>query len=484
MTGLDNYPLSSIRVSKSISDAFWQLEASMPDVDIPAYYTDVAVQLKDNDGIDRTAFYGITAPDEAYTIKNVESMVRIFAYGYGWFLSRQFVPEDLLVLPATESVNWYIEELLGGADWQTVTGIEPYKVNTPLPAIPKKEFVFRPDKTKLDAINDIAEYYNCIFEIKWHNAGTSQSPIWVSRAYFVRSNQIDDEIDGLDLPTPAIIERTDGDTIDISVVNSSEDKFNRIYAIGYNTEDQWFKGVEESPNVTDGTVKAREYMEYPSPYVNSQESATIRAQELYSLFNFPIKRITANLTQRHDLELYQLVKFEGWTEYENALYTVGLTGENWVRIVEITHNKNEYGSSVNIVCVPDRDLSQSRLRSYSVAPNIVDDTEAVVFDVLTSMPGSEIGIAATPVAGSSTTTVDLNRGGTVTARILGQGESIILPVDNDRVIVSGGGGGWISPAESDLDMQDFKIKSTTGALRFEVYGENKIIFSRSSELPP
>ena len=133
MTGLDNYPLSSIRISKSISDAFWQLEASMPDVDIPAYYTDVAVQLKDNDGIDRTAFYGITAPDEAYTLKNVESMVRIFAYDYGWFLSRQFVPEDLLVLPAAESVNWYIEELLGGVDWQTVTGIEPYKVNTPPP---------------------------------------------------------------------------------------------------------------------------------------------------------------------------------------------------------------------------------------------------------------------------------------------------------------------------------------------------------------
>ncbi|MDP2216735.1 MAG: hypothetical protein Q8J68_05550 [Methanolobus sp.] len=482
MTGLDNYPLSSIRVSKSISDAFWQLEASMPDVDIPTNYTDVPVQLEDNDGVDRTVFYGITAPDEAYKLKNVDTVVRIFAYDYGWFLSRQFVPEELLILPADESVNWYIEELLGGVNWQTVTGIEPYKVNTPPPAIPKKEFSFKPDETKLDAINDIAEYYNCVFEVKWHNAGTSQSPVWISRAYFVRSNQIDSATDGLDLPEPVVLERADDDTIDITVVNSSEDKYNRIYAIGCNSAGQWFKGIEESQNVTSGTAKAREYMEYPSPYVSSQQSADERAQELYSLFNFPIKRITANLTQRHDLQLYQLAKFDGWTEYENALYTVGMTGENWVRIVEITHIRNEHGSSVNIVCVPDRDLSQSRLRSYSVSPNVVDDTEAVVYDVLTSMPSSEIGVAAAPIVGSSTTTVELNRGGTITARVLGQGESIVLPVDNDRVIISGGGGGWTSPAESDLDMQNFKVKSTSGALRFEVYGSNKIIFSRGE--PP
>jgi len=307
MTGLDNYPLSSIRISKSISDAFWQMEASMSDVDIPANYTDVPVQLKDNDGVDRTVFYGVTAPDEAYTLKNAGSMVQIFAYDHGWFLSRQFVPEELLVLPADESVNWYIEELLGGVNWQIISGIEPYKVNTPPPAIPKKEFVFRPDKTKMDAISDIAEYYNCVFEVKWNNTGTSQSPIWISRAYFVRSNQIDNVTDGLDLPTPAILERIDGDTIDIAVVNSSEDKYNRVYAVGCNPAGQWFKGIEESPNVTNGTAKAREYMEYPSPYVSSQQSADERAQELYSLFNFPIKRITANLTQN------MILNFISWS---------------------------------------------------------------------------------------------------------------------------------------------------------------------------
>lgn len=475
---LNNYPLESLKVSKTIRDAFWQLESHLVDVSIPENYSDVLVKLEDDSATEHVVFCGITAPDESYKLELVGESVDIYAYDLRWYLSRQFVPESQLVLASTDDIITYIEDLLGGSDWAVMSGVEPYKIRSPDPAIAKKEFIFNPDTSKLDAITEIAEYYNCIFEVKWRNIGTEQLPEWVTSAYFIRFSEIDDEDDGLDLPSPAILAKTDNDTIEITVANSSDDKYNRIIAMGCDSSGNWYKGIVESLNVTNGSARPREYMEYPSPYVISQATADQRASEIYALFNFPVKRISAKLTKRHDLQLYQLVKFDGWTEYVDALYTVGMAGVNWVRIVEISHTKSATSSEVNIVCVPDRDLSQSRLKAYSVTPNTVDDTESIVLDTLASMASAEIGIAADPVLGSSTTTVALNRGGTITAKLLGANESIILPVNNERVVVSGGGGGWTSPAESDLDMQDYKIKSTTGALHFEVYGTNKIIFSR------
>ncbi|TGC08133.1 hypothetical protein [Methanolobus halotolerans] len=483
MVDLSTYPLESLKVSKTIRDAFWQLESHLVDVSIPDNYSYVLVKLEDHSGANKTVFYGITAPDESYKLKLVEEAVDIYAYDLRWYLSRQFVPESQLVLANTDDIITYIEDLLGGSDWATVTGVEPYRVRNPDPIITKKEFIFNPSTSKLDAITEIAEYYNCIFEVKWRNVGTEQSPEWVTSAYFVRSNEIDDEVDGLDLPSPTILAKTDNDTIEITVANSSDDKYNRIIAIGCDSSGNWYKGVVESPNVTDGTARPREYMEYLSPYVVSQETADQRASELYALFNFPVKRISAKLTQRHDLQLYQLVKFDGWTEYTDALYTVGMAGINWVRIVEISHVKSATISEVNIVCVPDRDLSQSRLKAYSVTPNTVDDTESIIMDTLASLASAEIGTAADPLLGSSITTVALNRGGTITAKLLGANESIVLPVNNERVIVSGGGGGGFkNPAEEDLDMNGFKVKtSETGKdLVFEVPVGQKIVFTRST----
>lgn len=480
---LNTYPLESLKVSKTIRDAFWQLESHLLDISIPDNYADVLVKLEDNSATEHLVFYGITAPDESYKLKLVEESVDIYAYDLRWYLSRQFVPESQLVMVSTDDIITYIEDLLGGSDWAAVTGVEPYKIRNPDPVITKKEFVFNPDTSKLDAITEIAEYYNCIFEVKWRNVGTEQSPEWVTSAYFVRSGEIDDEVDGLDLPSPAILAKTDNDTIEITVANSSDDKYNRIIAMGCDSSGNWYKGVVESPNVTDGTARPREYMEYPSPYVVSQATADQRASELYSLFNFPVKRISAKLTRRHDLQLYQLVKFDGWTEYTDALYTVGMAGVNWVRIVEISHVRSAISSEVNIVCVPDRDLSHSRLKAYSVTPNSVDDTESIVMDTLSSMPSAEIGIAADPVLGSSTTTVALNRGGMITAKVLGTNESIVLPVNNERVIVSGGGGGGFkNPAEEDLDMNGFKIKSssTTTDFLIQVKPGRKVVFTREA----
>ncbi|WP_319508870.1 hypothetical protein [uncultured Methanolobus sp.] len=382
-----------------------------------------------------------------------------------------------MVLSNTDDIITYIEDLLGGSNWVTVTGVEPYKIRSPDPAITKKEFIFNPDTSKLDAIAEIADYYNCIFEVKWRNAGTEQSPNWITCAYFIRSGEIDDEVDGLDLPLPAVLEKTDNDILEISVANSSDDKYNRVIAIGCDSSGNWYTGVVESPNVTNGTAKPREYMEYPSPYVVSQATADQRASELYGLFNFPVKRISATLTKRHDFELYQLVKFDGWTEYTDALYTVGQTGVNWVRIVEISHVKTATSSEVRIVCVPDRDLSHSRLKGYSVSPNSVDITESIIMDVLASQASTEIGVATLPESGSIGS-VTLNRGGTITAKVLGSDESIVLPINNERVIVSGGGGGFSNPAEEDLDMNGFKVKSTTENLVFQAPQLKKIIFQR------
>lgn len=478
---LNNYPLESLKVSKTIRDAFWQLESHIVDVSIPSNYSDVLIELEDQSGNSKAIFCGITAPDESYDLKLVEEAVDIYAYDLRWFLSRQFVPDTQLVLADTDSVIAYIEDLLGGSNWATVTGVEPYKIRSPDPAITKKEFIFNPDTSKLDAIAEIAEYYNCIFEVKWRNAGTEQSPDWITCAYFIRSEEIDDDTDGLDLPLPAVLEKTDNDILEITVANSSDDKYNRIIAKGCDSSGNWYTGVVESPNVTDGTAKPREYMEYPSPYVTSQASADQRASELYALFNFPVKRISATLAKRHDLELYQLVKFDGWIEYTDVLYTVGMAGVNWVRIVEISHVKTATSSEVHIVCVPDRDLSHSRLKGYSVSPNSVDITESIVMDVLASQASTEIGVATLPESGS-TASVALKRGGTITAKVLGSDESIVLPINNERVIVSGGGGGFKNPAEEDLDMNGFKVKTSSAGkdLIFEVPVGQKIVFTRST----
>ena len=51
-------------------------------------------------------------------------------YDYGWYLTVQYVPSDERTTDADTNPSDTITSLLGGTAWATVTGIEPYRINS------------------------------------------------------------------------------------------------------------------------------------------------------------------------------------------------------------------------------------------------------------------------------------------------------------------------------------------------------------------
>ncbi|WP_319508871.1 hypothetical protein [uncultured Methanolobus sp.] len=118
MVDLNTYPLESLKVAKTIRDAFWQLESHIVDVSIPANYSDVLIELEDQSGNNKAVFCGITAPDESYDLKLVEEAVDIYAYD----------PDGSYLANSYLILNWYCQTqmillLISRICWVEATGL-------------------------------------------------------------------------------------------------------------------------------------------------------------------------------------------------------------------------------------------------------------------------------------------------------------------------------------------------------------------------
>lgn len=180
----------------------------------------------------------------------------------------------------------------------------------------------------------------------------------------------------------------------------SSQKINRVIVYGQTDEGVLLEQTEESDEVISGEEKAIELV-FENKDLNTQPKVDEAASYLFGVYNSTLLKYEAEFKLRTDLQLLQKIKFMG---YENI-------PELEMRIIDITYQKKVADTRVKIRFVPDQPLSELRDESY-----VTDQINDIIDDRIDEIEEIEIG-TVTSVSGSEAT-VDLERGGSVKARIL------------------------------------------------------------------
>lgn len=446
-----NYLMENIRISRSVNDSHWIAEMRIDNTNTPSWWEPFEIELEDHNGTPQMLFLGLV-PGSEYNLQAAANKARSVAYSQTWYLDQQYLTPDQLNMGLDDNVSWndwadVISDLLGDSNWESITGIEPYKMNVPDTDTQTKRFSFQPRTTKMQAIRDIAKFCGFLFLVKPRWTGIE----WRSSAYFVSLDDIDDAVDGIDLPSPVKFNHPDPHVVSIpSVDDLGQDKYNRIIIRGHDSSGTWFTSTVESPNVTAGIVPAREYYEESVDY-DTQTKCNIRAQEVYSLYNLVCKTVKVTFLNRTDLQLLQQIELSG---YDSCLDI----SETYFRIIDITYEQSAGSTLVHATCTPDR-LNGSTWQTDLKSPDMVTETEIVAEEVVRNIPTGDPGIVSS-VSGNIVT-VNLERGGTIEARAVGTdplaGDSVFIQPQIDGSYVIAGGGGMRNPVMEPLDMGGFKF---------------------------
>lgn len=167
----------STTIRRSITDAFTSCTEQVDGMwDVPLdELRGLQKIVPDQNGTNRCLFFGLV-PDTTKNRAYLANKTSLTAYSFDWYLTQQFVPQENLTLPATTDPADFIRILLGGDEWDTVTGIRPYRIITPPTwgtTVAAKEFRFTEQTTKAEAIKQICEYYGMIWYSSWQNASNS-----------------------------------------------------------------------------------------------------------------------------------------------------------------------------------------------------------------------------------------------------------------------------------------------------------------------
>lgn len=338
---LDNFNVEKISVSKSINDAMWQLTATIDGELSPAEFRHLNFSRADAEGVTRHLFTGII-PDTRYTLQIAQNKINVTAFDYGWYLSAQYVPSDMLVMNLDGDYSSWDEWISALLD---ETGIIPYKLTT-CTEVPSKEFVFNEKTTKQDAINEIAEATGFIFSVQWVQVGNTYEPA----AYFIDPDYVDDSINGLDLPADTTISWPDKSLIDIPTLQSpTDEKINRVKVRGCDSNGNWYSATVESSEVSNGEMYPREYY-YESGDLDTQTKVNAKAASLFAYFTSDSYIVEATFIKRFDLKLFQKIRFTG------SGFPSKLTELGWLRIISITYSAENVNDLVTIKAVVNRDV--------------------------------------------------------------------------------------------------------------------------------
>lgn len=360
-----NYKTESWAISKGIQDALWVLSAKIDKHSVPFFFETIQATALDHLEHPHTLFVGII-PATDYILAIAADKATSTGYDYGWYLTVQYVPSDERVTDADTDPSDTITELLGGAAWATVTGIEPYRINTVTDWTNiKKAFEFGDRCTRWKAIQEICEYCNFVFAVKWRNVlGT-----WRSTAYFVHEDDIDSDTAGLDIPAAATITEPDNYLLDgVSVKDSPEHQYNRVRATGYDAAaDTYFYATAQTQGVTGGTEIPIEYV-HADMSLNTQAKTDTRALELLEFFQASAKVYVARFKRRMDLELYQKISFEGYNKIDI----------DEMRITRISYSRSAANDMVEIEFSKDQAIQQLRRLSRAVNPDYVSGAQDMI----------------------------------------------------------------------------------------------------------
>lgn len=169
-------------VNKSYNDCSWKLEAPVADLGLPNLYKMFRVLVKDYDDIDHCVFLGMV-PDGERHLAAAKKTSKIVGWDAGYYLSNQYVPDHLWRPDIDKNPAEIVTELLGGSNWMSVTGINPYKIMTVSNwSTIKKQFDWKATTTKWKAIQDMASLCKYLFVVKWKDFGGG---IWYPISFFV-----------------------------------------------------------------------------------------------------------------------------------------------------------------------------------------------------------------------------------------------------------------------------------------------------------
>lgn len=121
--------------------------------------------------------------------------------------------------------------------------------------------------------------------------------------------------------------------------------------------------------------------------------------------------VTASFVRRPDLQLFQRLWFRGHAQVPE--YEADGTTPVLFRIIDISYSVGLARCDVSITAVPARKFSIERQIARTRAPDPATEIEAIARDVVRQQPQPMTGTVNTP--GATSMTVDLDRGGTITA---------------------------------------------------------------------
>lgn len=299
----------------------------------------------------------------------------------------------------------WVKRLLGGDNWQRVTGIYPYRLTSVGNwASLGKSFAFDEKTTKIKAIEEVCKYLDYLFFVKWKNIAGSVRPC----AYFIPFYNIDHATQGLDLPAlVSFIKSTDKYVVEpIERDVKGEEKYNKVTVKCIGWDSKWYTTVKQTDACAGGLELPIEYFEI-CDFADDQVSCDARATALFYYYQNPIQKWIVTILDHPALELYQTVAFYGFTDQITTVV---------MRIVGISKTISD-GGTVNetkITVIPDSQF-KSYLSISRIFTGTISETEAIANAVADERGAIDTGIVVA-INPDGTVVVKNDRGLTVLAR--------------------------------------------------------------------
>ncbi len=379
---LELMPVKQISVSKSVDDQSWALSATLVgyhELNL-INFKHITYETTDHNGTEVAIFSGIL-PKTSPEIQECANQTTLTGVDYAWFLGQQYVPSEWQHNTKTVNPADIITGLLGGEDYLTTTGINPYQIDDVTEwgdTLNSKVFDFEATTTKWQAIQKICKYTRYIFLIKWVEINEVIMPC----AYFVSRDNLDTRA-GL----PAALTITAPDdylTGKIKIEIKGDERYNKITVIGRDNTGGTFSSSLSSAAVTNGDELPVEFVENSGSWT-TQDQVDERCQELYDYYAIPANTYNASFNDRMDLELLQLIKFIGYDGVE----------EEWMRITKITKSISASGNSVqkrvDITFTLDEKWKAVQSMYRSSESDLSSETETIVTNIVTSLGTTQVG---------------------------------------------------------------------------------------------
>lgn len=414
---ISNFLVESWTVTKTIQDALWRFSGPIDKLTVPTYFKNFRAMATASiwDEVEEEwvetehcIFLGFV-PGSRKVLANAANKASLEGFDYGWYLSQQYVP--VAQRQTSESTNpaTTIKALLGGDQWENITGIQPYRVTDVADwdseTLPSKQFISDSKASKWKLIQEICEYTHHVFIVKWRE---NDDGLWVTSAYFVHEDDIDDAEAGLDLPATVTVTNPDPYLMgSVTVEDKQEDMINKVMVNGVDPiSGTWYTATKESDGVAAGDELPIEYL-HESTDLNTQDLTTAKATELYNFFHSVAQVYTASFKKRMDLQLYQKLSFVDYDEIP--------AGD--MRITSITYSRKNAEDVVTVQFTSDQVLSDLKRLMRSMGSDFMNEQQRIKEDFFVDLTKIAVG-TVTEIDGSEAIVQLEKDDGLVKARIL------------------------------------------------------------------